>query len=66
MLYGTSLSVQTEPKLSEDSVLTNGGTSDRSMEKSFLTVLGFMDNLVLIWRDIRTNSTIQHITTEDR
>ena len=50
-------------KLSEDGVLTNGGKSERSMEKSFQTAFGFMGN-VLIWRDIKTN--IQFITTGDR
>lgn len=64
MLYGTSCLIQTEPKLSEDSALTNGGMSERSMEKSFLTALGFMGSVVLIWRDIRTS--VHHITTGDR
>lgn len=40
MLYGASLSIQTGPKRSEDGVLTSG-EAERSMEKSFLTVLGF-------------------------
>lgn len=60
MLYEASLSIQTGPKRSEDGVLTSG-EAEWSMEKSFLTVLGFYGEcgLNLERNHSRTNSMKQ-------